>query len=126
MDDLLEMTLEFETTQLRPPSELYTLDDLMSLLSSFNEQSVHINSLPIDFQSVCAGLEQESVPPSTIKDNGFLGQIITSSNVENKSSLAELPNFLDDCLTHFADSNVLMLKDKVDALQDYISVVITN
>ncbi|MGV7343195.1 hypothetical protein PJI17_31340, partial [Mycobacterium kansasii] len=75
-----------------------------------------------DPQSVCAGLEQESTPPSTFKDDGFLGRIITRS----KSRSVEVPNSLNDCLTHFTNLNDPMTKDKVDALQDDILVVITD
>jgi hypothetical protein len=122
MNDLLDMTLEFETTQLRPPSELLNFDDSMPLLSSINEQSPHINASYIVPQSVCAGQEQESTPPSTFKDDGFLRRIITRS----KSRSVEFLNFLNDCLAHFADSNDLIIRDIVNALQDNISVVITD
>lgn len=57
MDDLLDMTLEFKTTQLRLQSELYTLDDSTPPLRSFNDQSLHINAPPIDLQLVCVGQE---------------------------------------------------------------------
>ncbi|MGV7988974.1 hypothetical protein PJP10_31895, partial [Mycobacterium kansasii] len=72
-----------------------------------------------------AGLEQESIPPSTFKDDGIREQIITHFNVENESLSAECPNSFDDCLAHFADSNDPMIRDIVNALQDNISVVFT-
>ncbi|MGV7343116.1 hypothetical protein PJI17_30920, partial [Mycobacterium kansasii] len=92
MDDLLDMTLEFETTQLRLQPELYTLDDSMPPLRSFDDQSLHINTPVIDLQLICAGQEQVSMRPSTSKDDGILGQIIPDFDAGDESLSADCPN----------------------------------
>lgn len=118
MNDLLDMTLEFEITQLRPQSELHTLDDSMPPLRNFNGQSLHINSSPIVCPFVFEGQEQASMHPSTSNDNGILGQIITDFDAGDESLSVDCLNPLATCVAHFVDSNDLMIHEIVDASQD--------
>lgn len=63
---------------------------------------------------------------STSRDDRILRKIITNFDARDESLLAEFFNFLDDCVAHFSDSNDSMIKEIVDALQETISVVVTN